>query len=190
MNECNSIKAIDKTNISEETKFWRSEIIKTENYFYQEINQRKLYSKKLSKYVSTFDYIDKILIVLNATTGGVSIISNATVVGAPVGIASATFTIVFSLATGIVKKLLNITNKKKKHNKILMLAKSKLNSIETISQALIDMEVSHEQFITILKEKDKYEKMKDNLRSENEKYMSNNTNWKATYKIKVLSEKN
>ena len=52
-----------------------------------------------------------------------------------------------------------------------MLAKSKLNSFETlISQTLIDMEISHEEFITILKEKDKYEKMKDNLRSENEKY--------------------
>ena len=51
-----------------------------------------------------------------------------------------------------------------------MLAKSKLNSIETlISQALIDMEISHEEFIAILKEKDKYEKMKENLRSENEK---------------------
>ena len=62
-------------------------------------------------------------------------------------------------------------SKKKKHDKILLLAKSKLNSIETlISQALIDMEISHEEFITILKEKDKYEKMKDNLRSENEKY--------------------
>ena len=93
------------------------------------------------------------------------------VVGAPVGIASASFTLIFSLTTGIVKKLLNITrNKKKKHDKILMLAKSKLNSIETlISQALIDMEISHEEFIAILKEKDKYEKMKENLRSENEK---------------------
>ena len=61
--------------------------------------------------------------------------------------------------------------KKKKHDKILMLAKCKLNSIETlVLQALVDMEISHEQFITILKEKDKYEKMKDNLRSENEKY--------------------
>ena len=78
----------------------------------------------------------------------------------------------FSLTTGIVKKLLNITrNKKKKHDKILMLAKSKLNSIETlVSQALIDMEISHEEFITILKAKNKYEKMEDNLRSENEKY--------------------
>ena len=52
-----------------------------------------------------------------------------------------------------------------------MFAKSKLKSIETlISQTLIDMEISHEEFITILKEKEKYEKMKDNLRSENEKY--------------------
>ena len=62
-------------------------------------------------------------------------------------------------------------NKKKKHDKILMLAKSKINSIETlISQSLVDMGISHEEFVTILKEKDKYEKMKDNLKSENEKY--------------------
>ena len=54
-----------------------------------------------------------------------------------------------------------------------MLVKSKLNSIETlISQALIDMDIIHEEFVTILKEKDKYEKMKDNLKSENEKYKS------------------
>ena len=121
--------------------------------------------------MTAFDYIDKILIVLGATSGGLSIISFTSVVGAPVGIASASFTLIFSLTTGIVKKLLSITrNKKKKHDKILMLAKSKLNSIETlISQALIDMEISHEEFITILKEKDKYEKMKENLRSENEK---------------------
>ena len=125
----------------------------------------------MSKYVTAFDYIDKILIVLSATTGGVCIVSHATVVGAPVGIASAGFTIVFSLATGIIKKLLNTTrNKKKKHDKILMLAKSKLNSIETlVSQALIDMEISHEEFITILKEKDKYEKMKENVRNVSEK---------------------
>ena len=71
------------------------------------------------------------------------------------------FTLIFSITTGIVKKLLNITrHEKKKHVKILMLAKSKLNSIETlISQALIDMEISHEEFTTILNEKDKYEKI-------------------------------
>ena len=177
MNKCNSIdcnflEAIDKTDLSEQTKFRFDEISKIENCFIEEINQRKLCSKKLSKYVAVFNYIDQALIVLSATSGGVSIISFTSIVGAPVGIASASLTLFFSLTTGIVKKLLNITrNKKKKHDKILMLAKSKLNSIETlISQALIDMEISHEEFITILKEKDKYEKMKDNLRSKNEKY--------------------
>ena len=171
MNECNSIEAIDKTILSEQTKFRLDEISKIENYFHEEINQRKSCSKKLSKYVAAFDYIDKILIVLSATTGGVSIISFTSIIGAPVGIASASLTLFFSLTTGIVKKLLNITrNKKKKYDKILMLAKSKLNSIETlISQALIDMEISHEELIAIIKEKDKYEKMKENLRSENEK---------------------
>ena len=79
--------------------------------------------------------------------------------------------LIFSLTTGIVKQLLNITRNKKKHDKILMLAKSKLNRIETlISQALIDLDINHEGFITILKEKDKYERMKENLRSENEEY--------------------
>ena len=172
MNESNSIEAIDKTNLTNQTKFRLDEISKIENYFIEEINQRKSCSQKLNKYVTTFDYIDKILIVLSATTGGVSIISFTSITGAPVGIASASLTLIFSLTTGIVKKLLNITiNKKKKHDKILMLAKSKLNSIETlIFQALIDLDISHKEFIKILREKDKYEQMKENLRSENEEY--------------------
>ena len=150
MNESNSIETIDRTNSTE-----RKTLSKLKNYFREEMNQRKACSKKLSKYVAAFDYIDKILIVLSATTGGVSIISFTSIIGAPVGIASASFTLIFSLTTGIVKKLLNITrNKKKKHDKILMLAKSKLNSIETLlSQALIDVEISHEGFDTILKDK-------------------------------------
>ena len=162
---------IGKTNLTDRTKFRLNEISKIENYFHSEINQRKLCSKKLSKYVTAFGYIDKMLIVFSATTGGVCIVSHATIVSAPVGIASAGFTIIFSLATRIIKKLLSTTrNKKKKHGKILVLAKSKLSSIETlVSQALIDMEISHEEFITILKEKDKYEKMKENVRNLSEK---------------------
>ena len=123
-------------------------------------------SKQLTKqiYVTCFDYIDKLLIVLSAASGGVSIISFTSIAGAPIGIASVSFTLIFSLTAGIVKKFSNITrNKKKKHDKNLLLAESKLNSIETlISQALIDMDIIHEEFITILKEKDKYERMKDN----------------------------
>ena len=91
--------------------------------------------------------------------------------GPPVGIASASFTFIFSLTTGIVKKLLSITrNKKKKHDKILTLVKSKLNSIETIiSQALTDMKISHEEFVTVLNERGKYEKMKESLKNVSEK---------------------
>ena len=95
MNESNSIEAIDKTILSEQTKFRLSEIIGIENYFYQEINQRKSCSKKLNKYVTTFDYIDKILIVLSAISSGVSIISFTTIVGGPVGIAGASLTLFF-----------------------------------------------------------------------------------------------
>ena len=113
MNESNSIETINRTNLTELTKYRLDEISKIENYFHEEINRRKSCSKKLSQYVAAFDYINKILIVLSATTGGVSICSFTSVVGAPVGIASASFTLIFSLATGIVKQLLNITRKKR-----------------------------------------------------------------------------
>ena len=124
-------------------------------------------SKKLSKYVAAFDYIDKTLIFLSATSGGIIIISFTSVIGIPAGLANASFTLVFSLTTGIIKKLLKITRKKKKkHNKIIMLAKSKLNSMETlISQALIILDISHEEFKTIVNEKEKYEQMKESIRN-------------------------
>ena len=92
MSKSNSIEAIDKTDLSEQTKFQLDEISKIENYFIKEINQRKLCSKKLTKYVAVFDYIGQVSIVLNATSGGVSIISFTSIVCAPVGIASASFT--------------------------------------------------------------------------------------------------
>ena len=102
-------------------------------------------SKKLSKYIAAFDYIEKTLTFLSAASGGVSIISFTSVIGVPAGLASASFTLIFSLTTGIIKKLLKVTRKKKKkHKKAVMLAKSKLNSIETLmSHALIDLDISH-----------------------------------------------
>ena len=113
----------------------------------------------------------KFLIVLSALSGGVYIISSVSVVEASAGIAGVSFTLIVSLTTGTIKILLSITrNKKKKHDKILMLAKSKLDSIETlVSQALIDIEISHEELNMILKEKEKCEKMKENVRNVSEK---------------------
>ena len=101
-----------KIIMSEQTKFRLSKLIGTENYFHQEINQRKSCCKKIRKYVTTFDYIDKILIVLIATSRGNCIISFTSVVGALAGIASASLTLLFSLITGIIKKLLSITRNK------------------------------------------------------------------------------
>ena len=120
---------INQKKLSEQTKFWLSEIIGIENYFHQKINQRKSCSKKLSKYVTTFDYIDKNLIVLSATSSRVCVISFASVVGAPVGITSASFTLFFSLTRGIIKKLLSITRKKKGKSMIRSLCWLKVNSI-------------------------------------------------------------
>ena len=100
-------------------------------------------SKRLSKYIASFDYFDKYLFALSATTVSIFIASFATIIGAPVGIASVSFGFKFSISTGIVKKLLTTTrNKKKKHNKIVILARSKLNSIESkISETLKNNEV-------------------------------------------------
>ena len=122
---------INKINLSEQTKFRLSEIIGIENYFYQEINQRKSCSKKLSKYVAVFDYIDQALIVLSATSGGVSIISFTSIVGEPVGIASASLALFFFSNNSNSQKITEYNKKKKKkHDKILMLAKTKLNSLK------------------------------------------------------------
>ena len=107
--------------------------------------------------------------VLSAATSSISIVSFATVIGAPVWMMSASCNHGFSITRGIVKKLLKATrNKKKKHNKIVMLARSKLNSIESkISKALMDNEISHEDFETIINEEKKYRELKESIRMMN-----------------------
>ena len=138
-------------------------------YFWIGFIDFRLAGKKLTDFTNIFsphDFEKNDRIILSYFN-----ISFTSAVGAPAGIASASFTLIFSLTTGIIKKLLSITrNKRKKHDKIIILAKSKLNSIETvISQALIDMKISHKKFVAIFKEIDRYKKMKENARSENEK---------------------
>ena len=123
-------------------------------------------SQKLNKYISAFDYFDKTLIVLSATSGGTSIISFSSVIGAPAGIASASLSLVFSLTTGIIKLFLKITRKKKKkHNKIVMLARGKLNSTEAlIFQALIGLGINHEEYKSFNNEEKNYRILKENIR--------------------------
>ena len=129
MNKSNSIEAIDKADLSKQTKFLLDGISKIENYWIEKINQRKSCSKKLNKYVVAFDKIEKILIFLSAATGGVSICSFTSIVGVPVETASASFTLNFCLTTGITNKLLNIAKKKKRKSMIKFLCWIKINPI-------------------------------------------------------------
>ena len=122
--------------------------------------------KKVNKYIVSFDYLDKTFITLSASFGTLSIASYASVVGTPAGIASSSLTLIFTIGTGISKSLLKVTEKrKKKHNKIIALAKNKLNMIDTLlSSALNDSEISHEEFSNIITEANIYENIKENIK--------------------------
>ena len=141
-------RANEISQLEDLTKFILDEINKIKDYLNSEITQRKDIIKKISKYIVAFDYGDKLFITLSSSFGTLSIASHAMVVGIPVGIAGASLTLIFTIRTDVVKKLLNIMRKKKKkHNKIIALARSKLNIIENLkSQALIDFEITHEEF--------------------------------------------
>ena len=155
------------SELNDLTKFRLDEINKIKDYLNAEIKERKDIVKKISKYIVAFDYADKLFITLSASFGALSIVPHATVVGIPVGIAGASLTAIFTITTGVVNKLLNITRKKtKKHNKTITLARNKLNIIETlISRALIDFDISHEEFSKIIYGKNNYEQIKDNIRN-------------------------
>ena len=152
--------------MSDQQHFRLNKINEIKDYFAAEIKERELMSKILSKYMALCNYFDKSLIVLSATSCSISIASFATVIGTPVGIASASLSLRFSLFAGIVKKLLKTTrNKKKKHNKIIMLARSKLNSIESkVSEALINSEITCEDFMIIVNEEKIYRELKESIR--------------------------
>ena len=119
------------------------------------LKKENQWAKILVSILLLFGYLDNLLIVLSVATGSISVASFATAIRAPVGIMSASCSLAFSVTTGFVKKFLKtIRNKKKKLNNIFMLARSKLNSIESkISEALINNQISHEDFMTILNKK-------------------------------------
>ena len=123
--------------------------------------------ERLSKYIASFEYFHESLIVVSVTTGSISI--TLIVIGASVGIVSASISLAFSISTGVIKKLLKTTrNKKKKPKKIVMLTRSKLNSIESkIFEALINNEISHKDFMTIFNKENIYRELKESVRMMN-----------------------
>ena len=172
---------LDAIPLNDQQQFRLNKSNQIKDYLVAEIKERELMSKRFDKYITSFDYFDKSLIVLSVTTGSIFITSFATVIGAPIGIVS--FSLAFSIFTGIVKKLLKTTRtKNKKHNKIVMLASSKLNSIENkISETLINNEISHEDFKTIINEERKYPELKESI-------IMMNSQRRDTEKINLIEE--
>ena len=167
MNNLNvtELTAMAKPSSSERANKYRLDEINTiKEYFDNEIKERKDIIKRLNKYLVSFDiYLDRIFTLSSASFGTLSI---AAVVGIPAGIAGSSWTLIFTIGTGINKSLLKVTKKrKKKHNKIIALAKSKLNMIDTLlSSALNDSKINHEEFTNIINEKNIYENIKENIK--------------------------
>ena len=112
-------------NLNDQQQFRLNKINEIKEYSIAEISERILMSKRLSKYIAHFNYFYESLIFLQATIGSVSIVSSATVIVAPVGVAS--FSFPFSITVGIVKKLLKITHKKIKSIMIILLCQLEVN---------------------------------------------------------------
>ena len=125
-------------------------------------------SKNIIKYITSSDYFDKSLNVLSILSGSISIASFASIIRVPTGIIGPSCSFTFSITSGFVKKFLKTITNKKRHKKIVMLARSKLNSIESkISKALMDNEISHEDFETIINEEKKNRELKESMRMMN-----------------------
>ena len=157
---------MNNLELTDVNKYRLDEINKIKEYFDNKTKEIKDIIKKLNKYFVSFDYLDKIFITLSGSFGTLSIASYAAVVGIPVGIAGSSLTLIFTIGMGINKSLLKVTKKrKKKHNKIIALAKSKLNTIETLlSSALNDSRISRKEFTNIITEKNIYENIKENIK--------------------------
>ena len=157
------------SNISNEQQFRLNKTNEIKDYLLAEIRERELISKNVGKYIASLDYFDKSLNVLSILSGSISIASFANVIGVPVGIIGASCSFTFAITSGFGKRFFKeIRNKKKKHNKIVMLAKSKLNSIENKkSKALMVNEISHADFETIISEEKKYQELKESIRMMN-----------------------
>ena len=160
---------MNNLELTDVNKYRLDEINKIKKYFDNEIKERQNIIKKLNKYLVSFDYLDKIFTTLPASFVLLSIASYATVEGIPVDIAGSSLTLIFTIGTGLNKSLLQVTKKrKKKHNKIIKLAKSKLNMTDTLlSNALNDSKISHKEFTNIITEKNIYENIKENIKEPN-----------------------
>ena len=160
------LKMSNLVDLTDVNSYRLNQIDKIRDCLNNEINERKNIIKKLNKYIVGFDYLDKIFIVLSASFGTLSIASHTTIVNIHAGIIGSSLTLIFTLGVGISKSLLKITKRKRK-KQIIVLAKNKLNKIETLLyNALDDSKISHEEFASITTEKNSYENIKENIKND------------------------
>ena len=154
-------------NISQEFRLKNiNEII---NYFLEEIKQNKLMSRNHKQVCTTINYVEHFLILASTITGCISISALTSFIGIPIGITSSIIALKFcAIAAGIKKYKSIIKKKKEKQHKIVLLTKSKLNSIKVfISKALIDSVISHDEFVLINNVVKEYSEMKEKIKKLN-----------------------
>ena len=150
-------------NISQELRL--ENIEETINYFIKEIEQNELISKKYKKTCATLSYLENLLVLASVVTRCLLMSAFASLLGIPMGITSSTIRLkICTIATGI-KECKSITKKKKKkHDKIVPLAKNKLNSIEVlISKDLTDSYFSHNEFVLVYNVLNEYNDIKKEI---------------------------
>ena len=157
--ECNSIEAI---SLNEQRNYRLMEIGKIKDYLEQEIKYQQLLTSQLSKYLTGFDHAEKILTVFSTFFSGANIFAHVIGEKRLLGLITFVFSLLFCLSSGVVKKLQQETKtRKKKQNKLLYLAKNKVDSVEmVVSESLMDGIIEHKEFLAIMKEKKDYGKMK------------------------------
>ena len=160
--ECNSIETI---SLNEQTNYRLMEIGKIKDYLEQDVQYQQLLTSKLSKYLTGFDYADKILTVFLTVSSGTNIFAHVKKEKQLLGLITFVFSLLFCLSSGVVKKLQQETKpRKKKHNKLLYLTKNNLDCVEMlVSKSVQDRIIDHNEFLAIMKEKKDYDCQKNEV---------------------------
>ena len=151
-----------KELLEDQSNYRLNEISNIKDYFNEEIQYEQSLTSKLSKYLTVFDYSNKILTIVLTVFSATNIFSNVKNKQL-LGLITSVFSFSFSLSFGIIIKLQQETKlRKKKHNKLLYSAKNRLDCIEMlISNSIKDRIISHDEYLEILKEKKEYNGLKN-----------------------------
>ena len=154
---------LETISLNEQTNYRLMEIGKIKDYFEQELKYQQLLTSKLSKYLTGFDYADKILTIFLTVFSGTNIFTHVKGEKQLPGLITFVFSLLFCLSSGVVKKLQQETKtRKEKHNKLLYLPKNKHDCVEmSVSKSVVDGIIDHNEFLAIMKQKKDYDCQKN-----------------------------